>query len=61
MAKNTATRLLEISIVRRGPHSWEWRAFAGNEVLVCGFEASRMAARFAAYDMVFTMLAGGWC
>jgi hypothetical protein len=29
-------------------------------VHVCGFEASRIAARFAAYDTMFAMLAGGW-
>ena len=60
MAEKSRPKLLEVSVVERGPGSWEWRTHTGDDVHVCGFEVSRLAARFAAYDAMFSMLAGGW-
>jgi len=60
MAEKSRTKLLEVSVVERGPLSWEWRVHTGDDVLVCGFESSRLAARVAGYDTIFSMLAGGW-
>jgi hypothetical protein len=60
MPENIRSRMLEVAVVQRGRHSWEWRLHTGDEVHVCGFEATRDAARFVAYGMFFSMLAGGW-
>jgi hypothetical protein len=42
------------------PAFWEWRVNCGPELLLCGFESSRIAARFAGNDAVFLLLASGW-
>ena len=60
MAKKSRIRMLEISVFERGPNSWEWRTHTGDDVHVCGFETSRLAARFAVYDAMLQMLAAGW-
>jgi hypothetical protein len=59
MAEKYRTRVLEVEIIGRGPASWEWRLLAGREVLVCGFESTRVAASFAGYDAMFLALAAG--
>jgi hypothetical protein len=59
MAEKYRTKLLEVSVIERGPHSWEWRAHTGDDVYVCGFEVSRMAAHFSGYDAMFQILAAG--
>jgi hypothetical protein len=59
MVEKSRTRILEVSVIERGPQSWEWRTHSGDYVYVCGFEISRMAARFAGYDAMFQMLAAG--
>ena len=60
MIETPPNRILEVTVVQRGPHSWEWRTHTGDRVHVYGNEKTRVAARLAAYDMYFTMLAGGW-
>jgi hypothetical protein len=59
MAEKYRTKLLEVSVIERGAHSWEWRVHTGEHVHVCGFEVSRMAARFSGYDAMFQILAAG--
>jgi len=59
MDEKYRTKLLEVSVVERGPQSWEWRLNSGDDVCVCGFEISRMAAQFSGYDAMFQMLAAG--
>jgi hypothetical protein len=54
------TRVLEVSVVQHGVHSWEWCIHVGDQVQVSGNARTRMAARLAAYDTMFAMLAGGW-
>jgi primosomal replication protein N len=60
MPENLRTRMIEMSVIQSGQRSWEWRLYTGKQVHVCGFEATRVAARFAAYDSLIAMLAGGW-
>jgi hypothetical protein len=59
MVEKSRTKILEVSVIERGPQSWEWRMHTGDDVHVCGFEISRMAARFSGYDAMFQMLAAG--
>jgi hypothetical protein len=59
VAEKHRTKLLEVSVIERGAQSWEWRVHTGDNVHVCGFELSRMAARFSGYDAMFQILADG--
>jgi hypothetical protein len=52
------TKLLEVTVTAIGPASWEWQLARGDEVLVVGFESTRMAANFAGNDALFLALAG---
>jgi hypothetical protein len=53
------TKLLEVTVTARGLASWEWQLSRSDEVLVVGFENSRMAANFAGNDALFLALADG--
>jgi hypothetical protein len=53
------TKLLEITVTAIGPASWEWQLSRGDEVLVVGFESTRVAANFAGNDALFLTLADG--
>jgi hypothetical protein len=53
------TKLLEVTVTAIGQASWEWRLSRSDEVLVVGFESTRMAARFAGNDALFLALAEG--
>jgi hypothetical protein len=55
----TPTKLLEVTATARGAASWEWQLSRSDEVLVVGFENSRMAAKFAGNDALFLALADG--
>jgi hypothetical protein len=59
MVEKSRTKLLEVAINRRSGFSWEWQVSVGEEVLVCGFESTRLSARIAAYDALFRILASG--
>ena len=60
MPQKSGTKLLEVKIDAVGVTSWEWRVCLGSDVLICGFESSRVAASFSGYDAMFQMLASGW-
>lgn len=53
-------RTLEVVVNERGPAFWEWKVNSGPELLLCGFESSRIAAQFAGNDTMFLLLASGW-
>jgi hypothetical protein len=53
------TKLLEVTVTAKGAGSWEWRLSPSDEVLVVGFESTRMAANFAGNDALFLALADG--
>jgi hypothetical protein len=53
------TKLLEVTVTARGETSWEWQLSRSDQVLVVGFESTRMAANFAANDALFLALACG--
>jgi hypothetical protein len=53
------TPLLEVDVVQRGVASWEWKVYSGDNVHVCGFEQTGLAARFAGNDARFLILASG--
>ena len=58
MTQETRTPLLEVVVVNRSPQSWEWQVWSGDEILVVGFESTRIAAQFAGNDARFLSLAG---
>jgi hypothetical protein len=60
MAQKARTGLLEVTIVGRSAASWEWQVHSGPEILICGFESTRLAASFAGNDALFLILASGW-
>jgi hypothetical protein len=51
--------LLEVDVVQQDVASWEWRVYSGDDVHVCGFEKTKLAARFAGNDARFLILASG--
>ena len=53
------TKLLEVTVTARGETSWEWQLSRSDQVLVVGFERTRMAANFAGNDALFLALASG--
>jgi hypothetical protein len=53
------TKLLEVTVTARGTTSWEWQLSRSDEVLVVGFENTRLAANFAGNDALFLALAEG--
>jgi hypothetical protein len=53
------TKLLEVIVVDRSRYSWEWQVRCGDNVLVCGFESTRLGASFAGNDALFLILASG--
>jgi hypothetical protein len=55
----TPTKLLEVTVTARGAASWEWQLSRSDEILVVGFENTRMAASFAGNDALFLALADG--
>ena len=57
-AKATS-KLLEVTVTALGAASWEWRLSRADEILVVGFESTRMAANFAGNDALFLALAEG--
>lgn len=60
MAQTASPKLLEVTVIGRNSHSWEWQVHAGNEIVVLGYENTRLGARFAGNDAMFLMLASGW-
>jgi hypothetical protein len=59
MTQNTRSKLLEVVVVNRSSNSWEWQVWAGDEILVAGFESTLIAARLAGNDARFLSLAEG--
>jgi hypothetical protein len=59
MVETFSTALLEVDVVQRDVASWEWRVRSGDDVHVCGFEQTQLAARFAGNDARFLILASG--
>jgi len=59
MTQDTCSKLLEVVVIKRGPNSWEWQVWAGDEILVGGFESTLIAARVAGNDARFLSLAKG--
>jgi hypothetical protein len=51
-------KLLEV-LVRRDSALWEWQFQSCGRILVCGFEKTRLEARFAGNEAMFLMLASG--
>ena len=60
MAEKSRSTLLEVVIQEHDIASWEWRVCSGPDLLVCGYESSRVAASFAGHDRLFLILALGW-
>jgi hypothetical protein len=60
MTQKPPTKLLDVVVDERGPEFWEWRVYSGRNLLLSGFESSRLAARFAGNDTLFLLLASGW-
>ena len=58
MTQETRTALLEVIVINRSPQSWGWQLWAGDQILVVGFESTRSAAQFAGNDARFLSLAG---
>jgi hypothetical protein len=59
MTQDTRSKLLEVVVINRSPNSWEWQVWAGDEILVAGFESTLIAARLAGNDARFLSLAEG--
>jgi hypothetical protein len=59
MAKKSNGKLLEVAVIERDPTSWEWQVEYNGRILVCGFEKTKLEARFAGNDAMFLILASG--
>jgi hypothetical protein len=59
MTEDTRSKLLEVVVINRSPNSWEWQVWAGDEILVAGFESTFIAARLAGNDARLLSLAEG--
>ena len=59
MTQDTRSKLLEVVVINRSPNSWEWQVWAGDDILVAGFESTLIAARLAGNDARFLSLAKG--
>jgi hypothetical protein len=59
MAKNSNGKLLEVAVIERDRASWEWQVEHNGTILVCGFEKTKLEARFAGNDAMFLILASG--
>jgi hypothetical protein len=57
MTQDTHSKLLEVVVINRSSQSWEWQVWAGGQILVVGFESTRVAAQFAGNDARFFWLA----
>ena len=60
MSQESRTKLLEVTVSNPSEHSWEWKVVAGEEIMIVGYESSRLAARVAGNDALFHILAAGW-
>jgi hypothetical protein len=61
MVERSRTKLLEVTIAGLSDQSWEWRVVAGDEILIIGFEATRLEARVAGNAALFlTLDSSGW-
>jgi hypothetical protein len=60
MVRKHLSRTLDVSVTADRPHRWEWQLTCDGELIANGFENSRIAARFEAYNAMFQLLAAGW-
>jgi hypothetical protein len=60
MVQKSRTKLLEVTVAGLSDQSWEWKVVAGDEILIIGFEATRLEARVAGNAALFLTLASGW-
>jgi hypothetical protein len=60
MTQNSRTNLLEVVVTKSSEQSWEWKVMAGEEILVVGFEPTRLGASVAGNDALFLALTSGW-
>jgi hypothetical protein len=59
MAKKSAPRLLEVTVIPLEPTRWEWRVYEGDTPLMTGFETSRETAQIAGDSALLRLLSAG--
>jgi hypothetical protein len=60
MTQKSRTKLLEVIVTKSSEQSWEWKVVAGEEIVVVGFESTRLGASIAGNDALFLALTSGW-
>jgi hypothetical protein len=60
MTQKSRNKLLEVIVTKSSEQSWEWKVMAGEEIMVIGFESTRLEARVAGNDALFLTLAFDW-
>jgi hypothetical protein len=60
MTQKSRTKLLEVIVTKSSEQYWEWKVTAGEEIMVIGFESTRLGARVAGNDALFLALTSGW-
>jgi hypothetical protein len=58
--ESRTSKLLEVAVSNQSENSWEWKVVAGEEIMVIGYEPTRLAASVAGNDALFQILALGW-
>jgi hypothetical protein len=58
--ESRTSKLLEVAVSNPSENSWEWKVVAREEIVVIGYEPTRLAARVAGNDALFHILALGW-
>jgi hypothetical protein len=53
-------RILDVTVASHGTSRWEWRVCDSGDILMSGFERSRILAKHEGDSAMFLLLAAGW-
>ena len=53
-------RILDVTVVPHGSSKWKWQVCDSGDVLMSGFERSRISAKHEGDSAMFLLLAAGW-
>jgi hypothetical protein len=54
------TRMLDVTVVSRSSSRWEWQVCDSGDIVMSGFERTRVLARHEGDSAMFLLLAEGW-
>jgi hypothetical protein len=54
------SRLLEVTVVSHSPSKWEWQVCDSGDIVMSGFERTRITAKHEGDGAMFLLLAEGW-